>query len=101
MRSNGTESPVKAETLQQQAFQKALFSLNETYQLVSKLFGTEIMNEIAGVSGSWVSAGSTGTPLNGSFCSDDTQTPRSRIAFNLGPRHLWLGLLAKGFSDCN
>ena len=47
LRSNGTETPVKAETLQQRTFQKALFSLNETYQLASKLFGTEIMNEIA------------------------------------------------------
>ena len=26
-----------------------LLGLNETYQLASKLFGTEIMNEIAGV----------------------------------------------------
>ena len=49
LRSNGTESTVKAETLQQQAFQKALFSLNETYQLASRLFGTDMNNGIAGV----------------------------------------------------
>ena len=36
LQSNGTESYVKAETLQQQAFQKALFSLNEAYQLASR-----------------------------------------------------------------
>ena len=80
LRSNGTESHVKAKTPQQQAFQKALFSLNETYQLASKLFGTEIMNEIAGFSGSWFSAGSTGTPLNVTFCSDDdAQTPNNTV----------------------
>ena len=49
LRSNGTESTVKAETLQQQAFQKALFSLNETYQLASRLFGTAMRNGIEGV----------------------------------------------------
>ena len=49
MRSNGTESTVKAETLQQQAFQKALFSLNETYQLASRLFGTAIENGVSRV----------------------------------------------------
>ena len=52
LRSNGTDSTVKAETLQQEAFQKALFSLNETYQLASSLIGTEILNDISGVSGS-------------------------------------------------
>lgn len=35
--------------LQQQAFQKTLFSLNETYQLVSSLFGTAMKNGTAGV----------------------------------------------------
>jgi len=49
MRSNGTESTVKAETVQQQAFQKALFSLNETYQLASRLFGTAIENGVSRV----------------------------------------------------
>ena len=44
-----TESHVKAETLQPQTFQKALFSLNETYQLASRLFGTAIRNDISGV----------------------------------------------------
>ena len=41
-----------------------IFSLNEMYQLDCKLFGTEVLNEISGVSGSWFLAGSTGTPLN-------------------------------------
>jgi|GEM_PF-1180964 len=52
MRSNGTETPVKAEMLYWQPFQKALLSLSKTYQLVSSLIGTEILNDISGVSGS-------------------------------------------------
>jgi len=49
MRSNGTETPVKAEMLYWQPFQKALFSLSETYQLVSRLFGTAIENGVSRV----------------------------------------------------
>jgi len=49
MRSNGTETPVKAEMLYWQPFQKALFSLSKTYQLVSRLFGTAIENGVSRV----------------------------------------------------
>lgn len=73
--SNGTENYAKAETLSWWVPQKVLSSLIETYQLNSKSSGTEIMNEIAGVSGSCFPAGSTGTPFSVSFCLDDTQTP--------------------------
>jgi hypothetical protein len=73
--STRIENNVKAETAIEKAFQKAIFSLTETYQLALRLIGTEIWNEIAGVSSSCFSAGSTGTSLNVTFWSDDTQTP--------------------------
>jgi len=47
--STGTESHVKAEISAGQAFQKALFSLTETYQLISKLFDTAIENGVSTV----------------------------------------------------
>jgi len=77
--SIGTENHVKAETATEKAFQKAIFSLTETYQLALAVIGTEIWNEIAGVSGSCSSAGSTGTPLNVVFWSDATQTPETSV----------------------
>lgn len=50
--SNGTETYAKAETATEKAFQKAIFSLTETYQLALRLIGTGISNGISMVSSS-------------------------------------------------
>ena len=47
--STGTGSHVKEQTQDQQAFQKAFFSLSETYQLASQLFGIAIENGVSTV----------------------------------------------------
>jgi len=47
--STGTENHVKAETATEKAFQKAVFSFTETYQLALRLFGTAMRNGIARV----------------------------------------------------